>query len=98
MHQMEAKGIFQCLNCFSHSDVQERSNAFSYKTWTANNHPPLLMHLYNPALSQSLDSQQKDKYATMDWKEISLYKDTNTLHNALISGRINPNISASSEG
>lgn len=56
------------------------------------------MHLYNPGLSQSLDSQQKDKYATMDWKEISLYKDTNTLHNALISGRINPNISASSEG
>lgn len=81
MHQMEAKGIFQRLNCFSHSGVQEPSNAFSYKTWTANNHASLLTHLYNPGLSQSLESQQKDKCATMDWKEISLYKDTSILHN-----------------
>lgn len=81
MHQMEANGIFQCLNCFSHSGVPEPSSAFSYKTWTANNHSSLIMHLYSPGLSQSLDSQQKDKCAAMDWTEIRSYKDTNILHN-----------------
>lgn len=81
MHQMEANGIFQWLNYFSHSGVPEPSNAFSYKTWTPNNHPSLLMHLYSPGLSQSFDSQQKHKRAAMDWKEIRVYKDISILHN-----------------
>lgn len=58
---------------FSYSGVWEESNKFSYKTWTPKNHLPHLRHPYGPRLSQSLDSQQKNKPAAMDGTEIDYF-------------------------